>query len=316
MSKTVAFLFTLCTLWWCSACSWVDDDQSDCLTGCWLKLSYTYNMLDVDAASTQVKEATLFILDKDGNYIGKEETDSLTLHSNHCMIRVPDLPEGDYTFLVWSGLSDTRYRHTPASLTLLRNEAGEQPEKLSSLFHGRLDGVHISEGHQVLALSLTKDTNILSCILQSQSASPLESDDFRLELTARNGCIDHYNIPTDTVSTCYLPFMQESADLEDIQVIHAGMNTLRLMENDGTRLRLIYRPSGQALFDIPLTDYLLLSRHADHSTMPPQEYLDRQDRYNLIFFLNPTEDPLKPFICLQMKVNGWIIRINDAELDK
>lgn len=50
--------------------------------------------------------------------------------------------------------------------------------------------------------------------------------------------------------------------------------------------------------------------------MPPQEYLDRQDRYNLIFFLSPTEDPQKPYICLQMQVNGWIIRINDAELDK
>ena len=43
MSKTATILFALCTLF-CSACSWVDDDQSDCPTGCWLKLSYTYNI--------------------------------------------------------------------------------------------------------------------------------------------------------------------------------------------------------------------------------------------------------------------------------
>lgn len=49
---------------------------------------------------------------------------------------------------------------------------------------------------------------------------------------------------------------------------------------------------------------------------PPQEYLDRQDRYNLIFFLDSTNDPQQPYICLQMKVNGWMIRINNAELDK
>ena len=140
--------------------------------------------------------------------------------------------------------------------------------------------------------------------------------DFRLELTARNGCMDHRNTPTDSVFTCYLPFMQESANLEDIQVVHAGMNTLRLMENDDTRLRLIYQPSGKEIFDIPLTPYLLLSRNVETTYMPPQEYLDRQDRYNLIFFLSPTEDPQKPYICLQMQVNGWIIRINDAELDK
>ena len=51
MSKTATILFALCTLF-CSACSWVDDDQSDCPTGCWLKLSYTYNMLNVDAVTT------------------------------------------------------------------------------------------------------------------------------------------------------------------------------------------------------------------------------------------------------------------------
>ena len=74
--------------------------------------------------------------------------------------------------------------------------------------------------------------------MQSQSAVPLDTDDFRLELTAGNGRMDHWNTPIDSVSTCYLPFMQESVNLEDIQVVHAGMNTLRLMENDDTRLRL------------------------------------------------------------------------------
>ena len=42
----------------------------------------------------------------------------------------------------------------------------------------------------------------------------------------------------------------------------------------------------------------------------------KRESQNLIFFLSPTEDPQKPYICLQMQVNGWIIRINDAELDK
>ena len=70
------------------------------------------------------------------------------------------------------------------------------------------------------------------------------------------------------------------------------------------------------LFDIPLTQYLLLSRNVETTYMPPQEYLDRQDRYNLIFFLDSTNDPQQPYICLQMKVNGWMIRINNAELDK
>ena len=174
-------------------------------------------MLNVDAVTTQVKDVTLFILDQEGNYIDREEVDSLTFHQNECIIQSPLLPHGRLP-LFWFG-QVCRYsvidQHTPTSLTLLRNEVGEQSEKLSSLFHGRLDNVHISGEYQVLALSLTKNTNILSCILQSQSAVPLDTDDFRLELTAGNGCMDHWNTPIDSVSTCYLPFMQESANLED-----------------------------------------------------------------------------------------------------
>ena len=113
-------------------------------------------MLNVDAVTTQVKDVTLFILDQEGNYIAREEVDSLTFHQNECTIQVPSLPQGDYTFLVWAGLADSLYRHTPTSLTLLRNEAGEQSGRLSSLFHGRLDNVHISGEYQFLALSLTK----------------------------------------------------------------------------------------------------------------------------------------------------------------
>jgi Protein of unknown function (DUF1812). len=37
-------------------------------------------MLNVDAVTTQVKDVTLFILDQEGNYIVREEVDSLTFH--------------------------------------------------------------------------------------------------------------------------------------------------------------------------------------------------------------------------------------------
>ncbi len=316
MNKTATFLLALYTLICCSACSWVDDDRSNCPTGCWLKLEYTYNMLNVDAIATQVKDATVFILDKDGACIGKEEADSLTLHRNNYMVRIPALPAGNYTFLVWAGLADSHYQYTHTSLALRRNEAGELSERLSSLFHGRLSNVYVDGEYRVLSLSLIKDTNLLSCILQSQSATPLNSDDFRLELTSRNGCMDHWNAPTDTVPTTYLPFMLEEANLEDMQLIHAGMNTLRFVTDDDARLKLTYVPSGKVLLDIPITKYLLLSRDVDSSRMEPQEYLDRQDRYNLIFFLSLTNNPEEPYLCMQLEINGWILRINDAELEK
>ena len=44
-----------------SSCNWVNDDLSDCPSGTWLKISYTYNILDVDAASTQVSDITILV---------------------------------------------------------------------------------------------------------------------------------------------------------------------------------------------------------------------------------------------------------------
>ena len=43
-------LHIICVITLFSSCNWVNDDLSDCPTGTWLKISYTYNILDVDAA--------------------------------------------------------------------------------------------------------------------------------------------------------------------------------------------------------------------------------------------------------------------------
>ena len=45
-------LHIICIVALFSSCDWVNDDLSDCPTGTWLKISYTYNILNVDAAST------------------------------------------------------------------------------------------------------------------------------------------------------------------------------------------------------------------------------------------------------------------------
>ena len=67
-----------------SSCNWVNDDLSDCPSGTWLKISYTYNILDVDAASTQVSDITILAFDKDDKYVDRVDVDSITLHQGYC----------------------------------------------------------------------------------------------------------------------------------------------------------------------------------------------------------------------------------------
>ncbi|MFR5656988.1 MAG: FimB/Mfa2 family fimbrial subunit [Butyricimonas faecihominis] len=59
--------------------------------------------------------------------------------------------------------------------------------------------------------------------------------------------------------TCLL---SDGSRLVRLQVVHSELNTLRLLENDDTRLILTHRSTGQRVLDIPLTKYLLLSREA------------------------------------------------------
>ena len=103
----------------CFACSWVDDDLSDCPSGFWLKLSYRYNILNVDAAFTQLKNASIFIFDETGNYIETRHVDSLILHQNNCQVRLESLSPGKYNFLVWSGLTDSCYECSASGVRLL-----------------------------------------------------------------------------------------------------------------------------------------------------------------------------------------------------
>ena len=276
----------------CFACSWVDDDLSDCPSGFWLKLSYKYNMLNVDAAFTQLKNASIFIFDETGNYIETQHIDSLTLHQNDCQVRLESLSPGKYNFLVWSGLTDSCYECSASGVRLLCDASGTSSRQLPGLFNGRLEGVEVPEEYAVDEVPLMKLTHRFTCILQGQNPTPFTDDEFLLEIKAFNGI----------------------ADLSGLQVVHSELNTLRLLENDDTRLILTHRSTGQRVLDIPLTKYLLLSRETN-SGMTPQEYLDRQDQYTLIFFLDATEDKLKPYICPLMKINDWMVRVNEVDLE-
>ena len=88
-------LHIICIVMLFSSCNWVNDDLSDCPTGTWLKISYTYNILDVDAASSQVGDITIFAFDKNNKYVDRLDVDSIALHQGYCMVRVP-FPEGSY----------------------------------------------------------------------------------------------------------------------------------------------------------------------------------------------------------------------------
>ena len=316
-------LHIICIVALFSSCDWVNDDLSDCPTGTWLKISYTYNILNVDAASTQVGDITILAFDKNDKYVDRLDVDSITLHQGYCMVRLP-FPEETYHLLIWGGISGYQYQlpnlkagqteRKSLNISLACDNKNQFNRKLNALFHSSLENITISEEYQVITAGLVKNTNYFSCILQDENNLPLRQEDFAFTLESTNGVIDYTNTPVGTTPTCYLPYRQElSLTSEQIPIIHARLNTLRIMKGDDTTLS-IKHTSGKTILHLPLTQYLLLSKNYPNNIgdISDQEYLDREDSYTLMFFIQSSDTGI-PRIPT-MKVNDWIIRLNDSEL--
>lgn len=317
-------LHIICIVALFSSCDWVNDDLSDCPTGTWLKISYTYNILNVDAASTQVGDITILAFDKNDKYVDRLDVDSITLHQGYCMVRLP-FPEETYHLLIWGGISGYQYQlpnlkagqteRKSLNISLACDNKNQFNRKLNALFHSSLENITISEEYQVITAGLVKNTNYFSCILQDENNLPLRQEDFAFTLESTNGVIDYTNTPVGTTPTCYLPYRQElSLTSEQIPIIHARLNTLRIMKGDDTTLSIKHTPSGKTILHLPLTQYLLLSKNYPNNIggISDQEYLDREDSYTLMFFIQSSDTGI-PRIPT-MKVNDWIIRLNDSEL--
>lgn len=257
-------------------------------------------------------------------YVDRLDVDSITLHQGYCMVRLP-FPEETYHLLIWGGISGYQYQlpnlkagqteRKSLNISLACDNKNQFNRKLNALFHSSLENITISEEYQVITAGLVKNTNYFSCILQDENTLPLRQEDFAFTLESTNGVIDYTNTPVGTTPTCYLPYRQElSLTSEQIPIIHARLNTLRIMKGDDTTLSIKHTPSGKTILHLPLTQYLLLSKNYPNNIgdISDQEYLDREDSYTLMFFIQSSDTGI-PRIPT-MKVNDWIIRLNDSEL--
>ena len=90
----------------------------------------------------------------------------------------------------------------------------------------------------------------------------------------------------------------------------AEFSTSRLMQSHDARLVISRRSDMKTIVDIPLINYLLMLKSQEFATMGSQEFLDRESRWNMVFFLDNTGSWIRTYI----KINDWVVRINNAEL--
>lgn len=320
--RAVGIGLVLACLLLTSSCTWVKDNNDDCPYGFWLNLRYTYNILDVEAAPEYVKDVSVFVYDSVGNYVTRIDAPQETLKAFDHRVRVEGLPEGDYQFVVWSGIGNSEYAISGDRLTLddfrlslatasdpVISPAGGLPD----LFYGSLPTVHYDNAYATHDVFMMKNTNQLAClVVPLDDGKEIEPDEYTMKVITANGTMDARNRLVSDVAITYEPFAKDTVTIDDsdyglLHGIKFGISTLRLIEDTDCRLILEKSETGEKIFNISLPEYIGMIGSLYTNAGRPlsvQEYLDRQDFYTIVFFLSG--DNLDQL--LQLQVNSWRLR--------
>lgn len=315
--------------WWLSvclcglvACSTISEELPLCEH--YVAFRYDYNMKYADAFPVEVKKLMLYVFDEQERLVAtfQEERD----HFGEGFRLPVRLPEGSYRLLVWAGLYNRSYdfiENVVVGKTTLdelkvrvkRSEEGQRNTELDGLWHGETQLIVDDMVAETTTVSLVKDTNKFRVVVQAVGDCTLQAADLHFSIWDDNGYLAADNSLMKDTPLTYRPYVQRAENLGEpgkrgMTAVVSEMNTCRLIENKHPRLRISSR-SGEEIVNIDLIKYLLLTKMEGHN-MGAQEYLDRQDEYALIFFVN--QDAFGHYMIVQIKVNGWIIRPQSGDL--
>ena len=329
--KTYTYLLRLLPVWavltlGLVSCEYIHEDLKPC--DHYLHFTYTHNMKFADAfqhelvCQEEAKTAELFIFDGDGKFLSSQSLPTETLQENRIRL---NLDPGKYKLLAWAGLNDTDYTWTkPAAgesmdewLMSVRQDEGVVARELSGLFQGTLELTIPSGGETDTEFPLVKNTNkIRLALIDANSGTGLQADDFTILATTHNSDLNAQNQPVADDAVLWKPYLQQVETVADteggtaMQAVVAELNTMRLMESSQTSLQLSHKGEEAPFLQVDLTDFLLLTQMESHD-LDAQEYLDRQDEYTIVVYLDIVDGKAH---CLEIIVNDWTIRLDDVNL--
>ena len=316
-----------------SACDMMHQDDGDCSTKLRVKLTYDYNMKFADAFAHEVKNVTLYAFGQDGK-LAYTKTESADIINAKGYMEVDDLTPGIYDLQVWAEGEDRHpnsYVYGQAvmnqsswdDLTCFVNEtATDISHDLTPLYWGRAEKQDLSELPQEVrtaVVNLHKNTNVIRVVLQHASGKDVNPDDFEFSITDDNTRLaaDNSLIPHSTV--IYHPWATYGAEAgvetqtkaqTTASAAIAEMTVNRLFVENRPMLTITNRSNGKTVLSIPLIDYVLLVKGNYNRSMSDQEYLDRQDEYNMTFFLQDDGS----WLAASIIINSWRVVLSSVEL--
>ncbi len=329
--------FTLVLVAACALCacddSFIYDDEGDCSVNYKVRFKYDYNMKYADAFAHEVDYVTLYLVDGSGNIVWQKTDQGSALAEEGYMMDV-DVDPGNYSLLAWCGNKDkgsftvnSGTQATALQSTLNRQYAADGTAyvdtDLDRWFHGYLDVQEFpdKEGTHIYTVPLVKDTNIFRVVLQHMSGGDVAVDKFLFQIDADNGYMDWDNslIADENITYYAWHTDQGSAEIYTAPSVKtratysaaiAELTMARLVKGNNPRLTVKNKEEDKVVFSIPLVDYALLVKGFYNEGMDDQEFLDRQDEWDMTFFLDEGDRWVDTYIF----VNSWKIVLQNTGL--
>lgn len=342
--KVQFLLVTLAVLLFSSSCSMMHDDLSECQQELRVSFKYDMNMKFADAFQNEVRRVTLYAYLPDGT-LAMQKTESVDdIKTRGGYMTLDKIRPGHYTLAAWAegeerhpdtytyGTPSATSPHIDALTCRINRNARQVSYDLTPLFHGLIADADLSmDGYGVksVTMPLTKDTNTIRVVIQNASGKRLDASDFDFFIDDDNSFLAYDNSPLSDDSITYRPWSQYDGAVDNgsatdnagtvdnavamsregnVSAVVAETTVNRLFTAKSPRLRVVNTHNGNTVFNIPLIDYILLVKGNYNRSMTDQEYLDRQDEYNFVFFVDDNHN----WLSASIYINSWRVVLQDA----
>ncbi len=315
-----------------SSCGMINEDLPECNQGARLRFVYDYNMEYANAFPSQVDCLTLLIYDTNGNFVASRTASAPEISAEDYRMTI-DLPAGEYTFVAYGGMDcpESSFHFTeggtkadiPDRLENLEVQMNASSitapigTPLHKLFYGRLsliideDALDYTDG----TVKMMRDTNEVRVILQQINGDPVEDKAFAYTVEADNTLFNYRNDIIPVGTTAFHPYDRGELNMglnqygTETIAAFAQFGLSRFMDDDNVTLTIKTVDEGRTVMSIPLIRYLLAFRNEYKDEIEPQEYLDRENTWNMIFFL----DSDYRWVKVSIIINDHPVRINNIE---
>lgn len=317
----------------------LSEEEVDCSVEFRVKFKYDMNMKFADAFANEVKSVTLYGFDDNGKLVfQKTEQGDILAEDGYTML-LDDVEPGDYNLITWGGLEgeesfavpilnkgNSTYEELNCRMnreysTRAADGSATVKEDLRPLFHGQIQKCSFTRAatQQIITVPLTKNTNNVRVVLQHLSGKPVDVSKFTFTIEDENGLMNYDNKLLDDEELTYYAWRTDSGEADmnadgtrattSVGVAIAELTVGRLV-TDNKPVLTIANDKGEKVLAIPLIDYALLVKGYYNREMTDQEYLDRQDEYNMTFFLDENDQ----WVSSSIIINSWRIVLDDIEL--